>query len=94
MIVSFWMLLFEAAQIYQAAIDNVLELSENDKLILTIVHDNPTLTQREYALELGWTVDRVKYYLRKMKKQKVINRVGSSHNGYWKLLIDEKLWQG
>ena len=33
------------------------------------------MTQREIALELGWTVDRVKYYLNKMKKMQVTKRV-------------------
>ncbi|MFR3233711.1 hypothetical protein HFM87_12120 [Blautia producta] len=44
------------------------------------------MTQREMALELGWSVDRVKYYLNKMKKLQVIKRVGSSHKGHWEML--------
>ncbi len=67
----------------------MLKLSEDDKAILAIVYEKPTMTQKEYAFELGWTVDRVKYYLRKMKTQQIISRVGSSHNGYWKLVIGE-----
>lgn len=31
-------------------------------------------------MELGWTVDRVKYYLRKMKTQELIKRVSNSHS--------------
>ena len=57
---------------------DTLKLSEDDKVILVAIHDKPTMTQKEYALELGWTVDRVKYYLRKMKIQQIINRVGAS----------------
>ncbi|MCM1122255.1 MAG: winged helix-turn-helix domain-containing protein [Eubacterium sp.] len=67
-----------------------MKLSEDDKAILSIIWDKPTMSQKEYALELGWTVDRVKYYLRKMKMQQMIVRIGSSHNGYWKVLIGEK----
>lgn len=37
-----------------------MKLSEEDKTIFAIVHDKPTLTQKEYALELGWTVDSVR----------------------------------
>lgn len=55
--------------------NGVVELSEEDKAILTIVHDKPTLTQKEYALELGWTVDRVKYYLKKMKSKQMNIRI-------------------
>ena len=65
-----------------------LELTDNDKEILRVILYNPELTQKELALELNWTVDRVKYYLNKMKKQAVIKRVGSSHTGHWELLIE------
>lgn len=69
-----------------------MKLSENDKAILTVIYDKPTTTQKEYALELGWTVDRVKYYMRKMKTQQIINRVGSTNNGHWEVLIGENEW--
>jgi predicted HTH transcriptional regulator len=68
-----------------------IDFTENDKAILKIVQNNPRLTQKELSLELNWTVDREKYYLNKMKKQGVIRRVGSSHNGYWELLIEARL---
>ena len=83
----------QTTQTHPTTQSDTLKLSEYDKAILTIIHENPTMTQKEYALELGWTVDRVKYYLRKMKTQQVISRVGSSHNGHWELLIDENEWQ-
>ena len=60
---------------------------EKDKEILKVIQQNPELTQREIALELGWTVDRVKYYLNKMKKMQVIKRVGSRHKGHWEILL-------
>ena len=44
-------------------------------------------TQKEIAAKLGWTLDRVKYYLNKMKKLGIIKRVGSSQKGYWEVLI-------
>ena len=63
--------------------------SNADKTVLTLVHNQPSMTQKELAMELGWTVDRVKYYLNKMKKQQIIKRVGSSHNGHWEILVEE-----
>ena len=45
------------------------QFTEKDKEILKVIQQNPELTQREIALELGWTVDRVKYYLNKIGKQ-------------------------
>ena len=67
--------------------------TDDDKTILTLVYKHPKLTQKELAMELGWTVDRVKYYLSKMKKLQIIKRVGSSHNGYWEVLIDENIFR-
>lgn len=63
------------------------QFTEKDKEILKVIQQNPELTQREIALELGWTVDRVKYYLNKMKKMQVIKRVGSRHKGHWEILL-------
>lgn len=70
-----------------------LSFTNEDKAVLTLVYSQPEMTQKELAMELGWTVDRVKYYLNKMKKQQIIKRVGSSHNGHWELLIEEDVWQ-
>ena len=42
-----------------------------------------------FALKLVWTVDRVKY-LRKMKTQKLIERIGNSHSFYWKVWAEVK----
>lgn len=81
----------QTTQTHQTTQNGTVKLSEEDKTILAIVHDKPTFTQKEYALELGWTVDRVKYYLRKMKSQQMISRVGSIHNGHWEVLIEETL---
>ncbi len=47
-------------QTAQTTPNGTVKLSEEDKTILAIVHDKPTLTQKEYALELGWTVDSVR----------------------------------
>ena len=82
----------KTTQTTQTHQSDTLKLSEEDKTILAVIHDKPTMTQKEYALELGWTVDRVKYYLRKMKIQQIINRVGSIHNGHWEVQIDENEW--
>ena len=63
------------------------QFTEKDKEILKVIQQNPELTQREIALELGWTVDIVKYYLNKMKKMQVIKRIGSRHKGHWEILL-------
>ena len=56
-------------------------------VILNALLQNNRLTQKEIASKLEWSVDRVKYYLQKLKKKGVIKRVGSSHNGYWGIIV-------
>ena len=71
----------------QITTQTTIKLTKNDHEILQVIQNNPALSQKEIAMELGWTVDRVKYYLNKMKKQEAIRRIGSSHKGSWELLI-------
>ena len=73
----------QTTQTHQTTQKNELVLSDEDKTILLLVKNNPSMSQRDYAMELGWNVNRVKYYLRKMKAQNIIERVGNSHSGYW-----------
>ena len=77
----------EKSKTTQTTTQTTIKLTKNDHEILQVIQNNPALSQKEIAMELGWTVDRVKYYLNKMKKQEAIRRIGSSHKGYWKLLI-------
>ena len=77
----------EKSKTTQTTTQTTIKLTKNDHEILQVIQNNPALSQKELAMELGWTVDRVKYYLNKMKKQEAIRRIGSSHKGYWELLI-------
>lgn len=60
-----------------------------DKAILSLVYHHPSWTQKQFAMELGWSLDRVKYYINKFRKRQMIKRVGSSHHGHWELCIEE-----
>lgn len=78
----------QTTQTHQSTQSKKSTLSDDDKKILELVHNYPSMSQREYANELGWNLDRVKYYLRKMKTQELIKRVGNSHSGYWEVLAE------
>lgn len=53
-------------------------IGDEDKKILEIIKTNPYTSQREIAEALGWKIDRVKYYIKKMKYEVIVRRVGSS----------------
>lgn len=70
-----------------------IELSEDDKAVMISIVENPRITQKEIAAKLDWKIDRVKYYLNKLKKKGIIERVGTSQNGHWKIVVEESKWQ-
>lgn len=67
------------------------ELTEEAKAVLRLIQQQPDITQRKIAAQLGWKVDRVKYYLNKMKRQNIIRRIGTSQTGHWELLVEDCL---
>lgn len=77
----------QTTQTTQTIVSRFSDLTDDDNVILNALLQNNRLTQREIALNLEWSVDRVKYYLQKLKKKGVIKRVGSSHNGYWEIIL-------
>lgn len=70
-----------------------VELSEDDKAVLMSIVEDPHITQKEMAAKLDWKIDRVKYYLNKLKRKGIIKRVGTSQNGHWEVVEEESKWQ-
>lgn len=69
------------------------ELSEDDKAVLMSIAEDPHITQKEMAAKLDWKIDRVKYYLNKLKRKGIVKRVGTSQNGYWEVLAEVNKWR-
>ena len=69
------------------------ELSEDDKAVLMSIVEDPHITQKEMAAKLDWKIDRVKYYLNKLKRKGIIKRVGTSQNGHWEVVAEESKLQ-
>ncbi len=58
-----------------------VRLSEEDKAILVVIKEQHNITQKEIAAKLDWKVDRVKYYLNKMKRRNIVKRVRNQSKG-------------
>jgi predicted HTH transcriptional regulator len=56
-----------------------------DRLLL-LISENGKLSQKEMALRLGENYNTVKYYILQMKEKGIIERVGTSQKGHWKVL--------
>ena len=63
-------------------------LTDRSKAVLALIKEQPDITQRDMAAQLGWKINRVKYQIDKMKSQNIIQRIGTSQKGYWKILIE------
>ena len=61
----------------QITTQTTIKLTKNDHEILQVIQNNPALSQKEIAMELGWTVDRVKYYLNKMKNKRQLDELAA-----------------
>ena len=54
--------------------------------ILSLLSDEPRITQVEIAERLGITRDGVAYHFRKLRADGIIRRVGSRKSGHWEVL--------
>jgi len=70
-----------------------IQLTDQDKQVLRIIAAEPSTTQQKLALEIGWSVDRVKYYTKKLREKDILRRNGTSRNGTWEIIIGEDIWQ-
>ena len=60
--------------------ENSVNISE---IIYRAITECSTITQREIAEKTGLNINTVKYYIRKMQANGIIERAGTSRNGHW-----------
>ena len=53
--------------------------------IINYLRDNSSATKQEIADNLGISINTVKEYISKLKKEGIIERIGSSKTGYWEI---------
>lgn len=54
-----------------------------------LIENNPHLTAEDISKKIGVTVNGVRYHIKNLKKKKLIERVGGSKRGYWKVTSHE-----
>ncbi|MCK4524141.1 winged helix-turn-helix transcriptional regulator, partial [candidate division WOR-3 bacterium] len=60
--------------------------SKTTSKIIKLIKANPQITAFELAKKINITEEGVRYYLKKMKKQNLVARIGSSKSGYWQIV--------
>ena len=57
----------------------------NEDLIIAMIRNNPQISAEEMAEELELSVNGIRYYIKKLKKEGVLVRVGSTKKGHWEI---------
>lgn len=71
-------------------ISEMLKTTTQEK-ILQLIKENKKVTQTQIAKILGITRDGVAYNIRLLKEKNIIKRVGSTKNGSWKIIQNDKI---
>lgn len=58
---------------------------ETREEIIKIIVENPKVTMREIAAKMNITPKGVEYHIRKMRKENILKRVGSTKSGSWQI---------
>lgn len=77
-------------KIIDEAIDGMILTSNQEttqEKIINLIKKNPSITQIEMAKILKLTRDGISYIIRILKEKGIIERIGATKNGYWKINI-------
>lgn len=70
--------------------DNLSDsLSDNEKRTLALLLENPEYTTQQMADRLSVSRVSVTKYLKALKENELIERVGSDRKGYWKIVVKQ-----
>lgn len=61
-------------------------LNATQQKILKMILDNPKVTQTAMAEEIDITARAVKKNIKELTERRILERIGSSRSGYWKIL--------
>lgn len=62
-----------------------LKLNDNQSRIIEFIKDNPKITRNELSERLNITTDGVKYNLKKLIDNDLIERIGPDNGGHWNI---------
>ncbi len=64
---------------------NAKKVNNNIKRILELMRDNPNITKFQLCIALGLKKTSIDNYISNLRKNNIIERVGSNKTGYWKV---------
>lgn len=79
---SNFMLEIKATELLSNFVRNTTQETTQEKII-AIIKSNPKVTRKEIADIVGLTEDGIKYHLNKLKKEGILEHIGSTKSGEW-----------
>lgn len=73
------------SDLLESATQETTQKTTQEKII-DLIKDNPDITQTEMASKLGITRDGISYNIKQLKDNGIIERIGSTKKGSWKIL--------
>ena len=79
---------FMLKMIYETVTDllNRTTQETTQEKIIDLIKEKPNITQAQIAKVLGITRDGVSYNIKKLKENKIIERIGATKKGSWKII--------
>ena len=65
-------------------------LTNNQRQILILLHDNPRMAAREVAQRIGISSRKVEENIAKLKALALLKRIGPAKGGYWQVTDDQR----
>ena len=76
----------EAEKVNEKVNDRVIDQKTgNEEKVLELLIEDPGYTITQLSTELGVSKKTISVYLKKLKENKKIVRIGSDRKGYWKI---------
>lgn len=70
-----------------------IKFGDNDMRVLLLLNSNPTFSSQKIADRLEITKRAVEKIIKRLRENRILERIGSNKSGYWKInRIDEK-WE-
>lgn len=66
--------------------ENVIDLTESETLILSLLRDNPQMTQPELPEKSSVKIGTIKRMLPRLQKRGLLRRTGGDRYGKWEVL--------
>ena len=71
---------------YKESLNKYIDLNATEKEVINILKETPDITMDECSIKINKSIRTTKEIFKKLKEEKLIERVGSKKSGHWKVI--------